>query len=162
MARCRLTVCSRLRVPPLRIDVASAIPHSVFFMKSDIDETRLRIDKWLWAARFFKTRALATAAVEGGKVHVNGDRVKPSRGIRCGDELRIRKGTVEFVIEVLALSTQRGPAEKARQLYAERADSVAAREMRREDRRLQALAEPQPGGRPDKRARRQWQRLRQR
>ncbi len=147
---------------PLQIDVVPAISCSVVFMRSDVDESRLRIDKWLWAARFFKTRALATAAVERGKVHINGNRVKPSRSVRCGDELRIHKGTVEFVVEVLALSAQRGPAEKARKLYVERTESIAARETHREQRRLQALAEPHPGGRPDKRARRQWQRLRQR
>ena len=126
---------------------------------TDTDSDRLRIDKWLWAARFFKTRALATAAVEGGKVHLNGARVKPSRSIKCGDELRIHKGAFEFLIEVLALSGQRGPATQAQQLYSERDSSVTARAALQDERRLQAHAAPQPGGRPDKRARRQWLRL---
>lgn len=123
------------------------------------DDFRVRIDKWLWAARFFKTRALAAAAVEGGKVHVNGNRVKPSRQLHCGDELRIQKSDVQFVVEVRGLSAQRGPAERARQLYSERDESIAAREALRDERRLQSAGTPQPGGRPDKRGRRQWLRL---
>lgn len=129
-------------------------------MSSPSEELRVRIDKWLWAARFFKTRVLATAAVEGGKVHVNGERVKPSRQVRCGDELRIQKGTETFVIDVQALALQRGSAERARTLYAERDASVAARQALRDERRLQVASEPVPGGRPDKRSRREWQRLR--
>lgn len=129
-------------------------------MPATAEESRVRIDKWLWAARFFKTRALASAAVEGGKVHVNGERVKPSRQIRCGDELRIHKGTETFVVDVLELSLQRGPAERARALYREHESSIAARQTLRDERRLQIAAEPIPGGRPDKRSRRQWQRLR--
>ncbi|MBI5460753.1 MAG: RNA-binding protein [Gammaproteobacteria bacterium] len=121
--------------------------------------SRVRIDKWLWAARFFKTRALATEAVEGGKVHVNGERVKPSRQLRCGDEVSVQKGLYTFVIEVLVLSVQRGPAERARGLFLERESSIAARQALQDARRLQAVADPLPGGRPDKRARRQWQRL---
>lgn len=123
------------------------------------DIARIRIDKWLWAARFFKTRALAAAAVEGGKVRVNGDRVKPSRQLHCGDELSIQKGHAKFIVEVRELSTQRGPVERARLLYNERDDSVAAREALREERRFMSVSAPQPGGRPDKRARRQWVRL---
>lgn len=123
------------------------------------EQQRVRIDKWLWAARFFKTRALATEAVEGGKVHVNGERVKPSRQLRCGDEVSVQKGLYTFVIEVLVLSVQRGPAEQARVLFAERESSIAARQALQDTRRLQAVADPHPGGRPDKRARRQWQQL---
>lgn len=128
-------------------------------MSAAAEEARIRLDKWLWAARFFKTRALATAAVDGGKVHVNGERVKPSRQVRCGDELRIQKGTETFVIDVLDLSQQRGPAERARLLYREREASVVAREALREERRLRNASEPLPGGRPDKRSRRQWRKL---
>lgn len=128
-------------------------------MSSPLEDQRVRVDKWLWAARFFKTRALATAAVEGGKIHINGERVKPSRQVRCGDELRIQKGTESYVIEVRALSVQRGPAERARALYTENESSIAARQASRDERRLQIAAEPVPGGRPDKRSRRQWQRL---
>lgn len=129
-------------------------------MPAPLEAPRVRIDKWLWAARFFKTRALATAAVEGGKVQVNGERAKPSKQVRCGDELRILKGTECFVVEVLALALQRGPAEHARTLYVEQETSIAARRARAEERRLQIAAEPVPGGRPDKRSRREWQRLR--
>ncbi|WJW74771.1 RNA-binding S4 domain-containing protein [Thiohalobacter sp. IOR34] len=120
---------------------------------------RLRVDKWLWAARFFKTRALAAEAVQGGKVHVNGARVKASRPLKPGDRLRIHKGDLLFEIEVLRLAARRGPASVAATLYAEDPASLAAREARREERRLQAAAQPQGGGRPDKKARRQWRRV---
>ncbi|HWS03466.1 MAG TPA: RNA-binding S4 domain-containing protein [Gammaproteobacteria bacterium] len=129
-------------------------------MSNPQDQTRYRIDKWLWAARFFKTRSLATEAVEGGKVHVNGERVKPSRQVRCGDELSIQKGLYIFVIEVQALSMQRGSAERAQVLYSERESSVVARQALQDARRLQTVTDTQPGGRPDKRMRRQWERLR--
>jgi ribosome-associated heat shock protein Hsp15 len=129
-------------------------------MSAASEEPRVRVDKWLWATRFFKTRVLASAAVEGGKVYVNGERVKPSRQVRCGDELRIQKGSDTFVIDVLGLSLQRGSAERAQSLYREHESSIAARQSLRDERRLQIAAEPVPGGRPDKRARRLWQRLR--
>lgn len=123
------------------------------------EQPRVRVDKWLWAARFFKTRVLATEAVEGGKVHVNGERVKPSRQLRCGDELAIQKGLYTFVVEVQVLASQRGPAEQARALYTERESSIAARQALQDQRRMHAVGDPHPGGRPDKRARRQWQQL---
>lgn len=129
-------------------------------MTNDQDEQRARIDKWLWAARFFKTRALATEAVEGGKVQVNGDRVKPSRQLRCGDELRVQKGSYVFVVEVQSLLLRRGPAEQARQLYCEREGSVLERQRLQEQRRLQGGGDTASAGRPDKRGRRQLQRLR--
>ncbi|HSH29566.1 MAG TPA: S4 domain-containing protein [Thiohalobacter sp.] len=119
----------------------------------------VRIDKWLWAARFFKTRNLATEAVSGGKVHLNDGRVKPSRALSIGDRLRIRKGELEFRVEVTALSERRGSAREAEKLYAEDPDSIAAREARRDERRLLHKAAPQPHGRPDKKARREWRRL---
>lgn len=128
-------------------------------MSSSPDDQRVRIDKWLWASRFFKTRALAAAAVEGGKVQVNGERAKPSRVLRCGDDLRIQKGIYAFVVEVQALSLQRGSADKARLLYSERQSSITDRQALEEERRLCAAAEPSVGGRPDKRTRRQWRRL---
>ncbi len=128
-------------------------------MPEAVEDIRVRIDKWLWAARFFKTRVQATEAVVGGKVHVNGERVKPSRQLRRGDELRIQKGDVQFVVEVRELSAQRGPAARAQLLYAERDASIAAREGQREARRLQSAGAPKVDGRPDKRARRQWGRL---
>lgn len=115
----------------------------------------VRLDKWLWAARFYKTRALAVEAINGGHVHLNGVRVKPSRGVQCGDELLIRKGGVEFVITVAALSEQRGPAAVAQQLYAETAESRQRREALAEERRLAVAAGVLPARRPDKRGRRQ-------
>ena len=113
-----------------------------------------RIDKWLWAARFFKTRSLAAKAVDGGRVRVNGEGGKPSRGLKVGDELAIRAGELEWVVEVKALSRQRGPAAQAALLYAEREDS--------RERRLAAIAlrktQPHPAagvkGRPSKKDRR--------
>lgn len=114
----------------------------------------VRLDKWLWAARFFKTRALAVEAINGGHVHVNGARVKPSRTLRPGDELVIRKAAVEFVVEVIALSERRGPATVAQQLYRESEESRQRREMLAEERRLLASAVPAAARRPDKKGRR--------
>lgn len=118
-------------------------------------EDSLRIDKWLWAARFFKTRSMAAQAVAGGKVHVDGQRAKPARAVRTGDEVRIRKGPMEFTVHVRALSPQRGPASVAQTLYEETPASVAARQALSEQRRLAALATPSVATKPDKRARRQ-------
>lgn len=129
-------------------------------MSSHQDEQRIRIDKWLWAARFFKTRALAADAVDGGKVHVNGERAKPSRQLRVGDELRIHKGPYTFTVEVLGLTLQRGPAEQARRLYREHESSIAERRRLQEEHRLLSGGESTAPGRPDKRGRRQLQRLR--
>ncbi len=112
----------------------------------------VRIDKWLWAARFFKTRSLAQAAVKGGHVQVNGRGCKPARSISIGDRLNITRGETVFVVEVRGLSERRGPAPQARELYAETAASVAAREQRAEQRRLAGNTDP--GRRPDKRQRR--------
>ena len=88
-----------------------------------------RLDKWLWAARFFKTRALAATAIDGGKIEVNGDRAKRARRLAPGDQLRIRLGPYEYVVNVVALSNQRGPASVAAQLYQETAASREAREI---------------------------------
>lgn len=93
-----------------------------------MDDEPLRIDKWLWAARFFRTRSLAAKAVDGGRVRVNGDGAKPSRALKPGDELAIHLGELEWVVEVKALSRQRGPAAQAALLYAEREDSRVRRE----------------------------------
>lgn len=111
-----------------------------------------RVDRWLWAARFFKTRGLAQQAVRGGKVDLNGTRCKPARPIHAGDRLRISKGEEVFEVEILALAERRGPADEARSLYRESEESSRRREERREQRRL--AAEPSPGRRPDKRERR--------
>jgi ribosome-associated heat shock protein Hsp15 len=115
---------------------------------------RLRIDKWLWAARFFKTRSLAAQAVEGGRVRVNGERVKPAKELRPGDELIVHIAELEWIIEVRALSPRRGPASAARVLYEERAKSREKRELVLAARK----AVPEPAfcrhGRPTKRDRR--------
>lgn len=114
----------------------------------------MRIDKWLWSARFYKTRKLATQAVTGGHIHVNGDRVKPAKGVSVNDELEIRKGTLSFVIKVCALTNRRGPASEAQKLYQEHPESIAARETAREQRKIMAGRNPKPTRRPDKRERR--------
>ncbi len=114
----------------------------------------VRLDKWLWAARFFKTRSLAAEAAQGGKVHVHGDRAKPARPVRVGDRLQIRRGPYEWVVTVKGLSTRRGPAKEAVLLYEETADSVENRDAARAQ--LQAQAAPFRGraGRPTKKDRR--------
>ena len=114
----------------------------------------VRIDRWLWAARFFKTRALAQVAIRGGHVHLNGVRVKPSRELKVGDRLSIARGVERFDIEVLGLSEKRGPAKVAAELYEEDPASIARREAEREERRLQRQIVTGPERRPDKRARR--------
>ena len=113
---------------------------------------KLRIDKWLWAARFFKTRSLAAQAVDGGKVHCNGDRVKPARVLRVGDQLRIRQGPFELSVTVLKLSERRGPASEAVLLYEESPESLAARAVLKEQLRADPVFESK--GRPTKRDRR--------
>lgn len=120
---------------------------------------RLRLDKWLWAARFHKTRALAAEEVDLGRVKVNGQPCKPARELKAGDRVEIRQDAVWRVVEVLALSATRGPAPLARTLYAETPESLAERARAAEARRLApepALALEQ--GRPTKRQRRDWQR----
>jgi ribosome-associated heat shock protein Hsp15 len=117
----------------------------------------LRIDKWLWCARFFKSRSQASEAVAGGRVHVNGERVKPSRSIHVDDRLQITRDEVEFEVIVQGIPARRGPAAEARMHYSETPESVAARERRREQARL---APPAPDGRPDKHARRALRDLR--
>ncbi|MDH3329430.1 MAG: RNA-binding S4 domain-containing protein [Desulfobulbaceae bacterium] len=118
-----------------------------------LDE-KVRIDKWLWAARFFKTRSIATRAVSGGHVHVNGQRIKPSRPVQVGDELHIRRGLIEFVVIVQSLSERRGPATVARTLYQETEKSIKLREMSAQQKRLENITGNGPARRPDKRDRR--------
>ena len=115
---------------------------------------RVRIDKWLWAARFFKTRSLAAKAVEGGKVKLNGDRPKPAKELKPGDELTIHVAELEWTVSVRELSDRRGPAEVARKLYAETEASQTRRQAAIEMRRLQAVPVRQERGRPTKRDRR--------
>jgi len=116
---------------------------------------KVRIDKWLWAARFFKTRSMAAQAVAGGKVHLNDARIKPARLIQPGDELRIRRGELEFMVTVLALLDKRRPAKEAQLLYEESEESILQRQQYKEKKRLEAANRMYgPVKRPDKRARR--------
>jgi ribosome-associated heat shock protein Hsp15 len=114
----------------------------------------VRADLWLWAARFFKSRSLAKAAIAGGKVAVNDGPCKPARPLHVGDRIRVRRGEELMEVEVLALSDRRGPASVAQGLYRESEASVAARALAREQRRLTGAATDHPPARPDKRARR--------
>ena len=120
----------------------------------DAAHVGVRLDAWLWAARFFRSRTLAKEAVGGGKIEVNGATGKPARAIKIGDALRITRGEDRCEIEVLALSSRRGSALEAQALYRETERSIAAREQAREQRRLSGSDLAKPPGRPDKRARR--------
>ena len=115
----------------------------------------VRIDKWLWAARFFKTRSLAAQAVSGGKVQLNGLRVKPARSVKPGDALKIHKNGFEYQVQIMGISERRGPAAVAQTLYRESEESVRRREALREQHRLAGASAPHPQHRPDKKARRQ-------
>ena len=119
----------------------------------------IRIDKWLWAARFFKTRSLATDAVSGGKVRLNEAPTKPSRDVKAGDRLDISNGETRWQVIVLALSDKRGPASEARLLYEETAASIAAREAEQQRRKLNSEPAAEIHGRPTKRDRRQINRF---
>jgi ribosome-associated heat shock protein Hsp15 len=122
-------------------------------------EGKVRVDKWLWAARFYKTRALAAEAIGGGKVQVNGERVKRARALQTGDEVRIRQGPYEHVVLVRGLSDRRGPAALAAGLYEEKPESRAAREaMALQLKSLHAAFVPERG-RPTKKDRREINRL---
>jgi len=118
-----------------------------------MDADRIRLDKWLWAARFFKTRSLASQAIDLGRVRIDGERIKPAREAKVGEMLDVEVGDQRLQIVIRALSTQRGPASVARELYRETADSIVRRERRNERR----AAEPAQSikGRPTKRDRRE-------
>jgi ribosome-associated heat shock protein Hsp15 len=120
---------------------------------------RHRIDRWLWCARFHRSRSLAAAAVSGGKVHVNGERAKPARNVVVGDRLDITLGTDVWTVMVLSLPSRRGPATEARNCYEETTDSVLRRAVARERRQFERLSQTAPQGRPDKRDRRAIRRL---
>jgi ribosome-associated heat shock protein Hsp15 len=120
----------------------------------------VRIDKWLWAARFFKTRALAAEAVVGGRVHVNGERVKPAKLIRADDVLEITRGTERWTVCVTQLAERRGPAAAAQALYSETKESRAARERHALERRFARALGADLGARPTKQARRRLDALR--
>ena len=124
-------------------------------------ETRVRLDKWLWAARFFKTRGLAADAIDGGKVDVNGARVKRAKMVQLGDEVRIRQSPFEHIVLVRGISERRGPASVAATLYEETAESKAKREALATQIRSMP-ADDWESGRPTKRDRRAIERLRRR
>ncbi len=125
-------------------------------MNEEVKETTepLRLDKWLWAARFFKTRSLAGDAVTGGKIEVNGARAKPSRIIRLGDRLSIRRGSYEWTVVVKGLAKLRGPAPAAQLLYAETEESIRKREITSAQLKLERPPEFHSPGRPSKKDRR--------
>ncbi|MEI2831602.1 RNA-binding S4 domain-containing protein [Pseudomonas mosselii] len=122
------------------------------------DDDKVRLDKWLWAARFYKTRALAKAAIESGKVHCRGERCKPGKEPRVGDEFLLRTGFDERTVVVKALSVVRGGAPEAQLLYEETAESVKRREQAAEMRKAGALGMT-TDGRPNKKQRRQIHQL---
>lgn len=117
---------------------------------------KVRIDKWLWAARFFKTRSMAAIAAGGGKVHCNGQRVKPAKVVLLGDTLRIKRGILEMTVVITGISAQRRSAKEAAELYQETEESVVAREQQRQERQLLRSIHDnaKPIGRPTKRDRR--------
>ena len=119
-----------------------------------------RIDRWLFAVRLFKSRSLAAEAVSGGKVHVNGSRVRPSHGVRPGDLVSFSRGAVDFECHVAAIPERRGPAREAVVCYAETDESRARREQHAQNMRLAAALAPRPEERPDKHQRRELRRLR--
>ncbi|MFU9136633.1 ribosome-associated heat shock protein Hsp15 [Erwinia tasmaniensis] len=114
----------------------------------------VRLDKWLWAARFYKTRAAARQMIEGGKVHYNGQRSKPSKIVEPDAELTLRQGNDERTVIVLIVGDQRRPAPEAQQMYAETAQSIEKREKIALARKMNALSMPHPDRRPDKKERR--------
>lgn len=118
-----------------------------------------RLDKWLWQARFYKTRSLATAAISGGRVHLNADRVKPSHAVRVGDRLTLSLQGIVAEFEVLGLPQRRGPAGEAQGHYLETPQSVTRRAQVREQQRLAQVSRPRPQVRPDKRDRRRLMKL---
>lgn len=120
----------------------------------DTSTETIRLDKWLWAARFFKTRPEASQAIHGGKVHVNGNRAKAARSVLVGDILRITIGLMEFNITVTALAKFRRPAAEARLLYIESEASIKARQEQQELRRMANAGYAGPGKKPSKRDRR--------
>ena len=137
----------------------AALRENGFMVAEPIDS--MRIDKWLWAARFFKTRALAIAAIRGGKVHMNGARIKPSHPLRTGDRLTVQKGPYRFDIRVAALTRQRGPATEARKLYQESEASSQERQALYRQRQLEGHSARRRARRPDKRTRRMIHRFKQ-
>ncbi|MDP9088778.1 MAG: S4 domain-containing protein [Pseudomonadota bacterium] len=128
-------------------------------MPTDEKADRHRLDKWLWHVRLFKTRSLAAAAINGGKVHLNAERIKPAHGIRVGDRLTLSLQGVVAEFQVLGLPARRGPASEAIAHYLETAASAERRVKFKEQQRLANLSRPRSDTRPDKRERRRLMRL---
>jgi ribosome-associated heat shock protein Hsp15 len=126
------------------------------------ETSRVRLDKWLWAARFFKTRALAADAIESGKVELNGERAKRAKQLQAGDMVRIRLGPYQHLLRVLAVSERRGPASVAATLYEENADSRKAREALQIQIKAAQSASGYLPGRPTKKDRRDIEKIRRR
>ena len=124
-----------------------------------MNEDSVRVDKWLWAARFFKTRALASAAVAGGKVQVNGSRAKPAKPVQAGDQLRVRVGPYDWLITVRAVTERRGSSKDAQLLYDESPEGRAARERLAEAHKIAPAPTYQGKGRPTKKDRRKLEEL---
>jgi ribosome-associated heat shock protein Hsp15 len=128
-------------------------------MTSDDKGDNHRLDKWLWQARFYKTRSLATAAINGGKAHLNAERVKPAHRVRIGDRVSLSLEGIVAEFEVLGLPARRGPAAEAQACFFETPASALRRAKLREQQRLAQVSRPRPEGRPDKRDRRRLMRL---
>jgi ribosome-associated heat shock protein Hsp15 len=131
----------------------------IWLMTTQDQEADSRLDKWLWHVRFYKTRSLATAAITGGKVHLNTERIKPAHRVRLGDLVTLTLQGVVAEFQVLGLPRRRGPASEAQAQYSETAASAQRREKLREQQRLAGLTRQRPEGKPDKRERRQLLRL---
>jgi ribosome-associated heat shock protein Hsp15 len=128
-------------------------------MTTDEKTDNHRLDKWLWHARFYKTRSLATAAITGGKVHLNAERVKPAHRVRIGDRLSLSLQGMVAEFEVLGLPLRRGPAAESQSCFLETPASAERRAKLREQQRLAQVSRPRPDARPDKRDRRRLMRL---
>jgi len=128
-------------------------------MEQDEGNSGNRLDKWLWHTRFYKTRSLATAAIAGGKVHLNGERVKPAHRVRSGDRISVNLQGIVAEFDVLGLPPRRGPAAEAARHFAETVPSAERRALLREQHRLADQSRPRPQERPDKRDRRRLMRL---
>jgi ribosome-associated heat shock protein Hsp15 len=128
-------------------------------MATDEKAENHRLDKWLWQARFYKTRSLATAAINGGKAHLNAERVKPAHRVRIGDRISLSLQGVVAEFEVLGLPTRRGPPAEAQACFFETPASAERRAKLREQQRLAQISRPRPDARPDKRDRRRLMRL---
>lgn len=130
-------------------------------MNPDNERLEVRVDKWLWAARFYKIRSLASEAVKGGHVNINGERGKASKSVHIGDVITVVKGSEQFIVRVTGLADKRGSATIAEGLYEETKASITARAKLAEQRKFKTASAPAPDKRPDKRARRQITRFKE-